>query len=60
VDGGRLLHARGRLVRAKNTTEILTKNITLYAIACIMYLACGYAIMYGGGWFLAGIEAADS
>jgi Amt family ammonium transporter len=45
------------LVRAKNTTEILTKNITLYAIACFMYLACGYAIMYDGGWFLAGIEA---
>jgi Amt family ammonium transporter len=45
------------LVRAKNTTEILTKNVTLYAIACIMYLACGYAIMYDGGWFLAGIEA---
>jgi Amt family ammonium transporter len=40
------------LVRAKNTTEILTKNVALYAIACFMYLACGYAIMYGGGWFL--------
>ena len=45
------------LVRSKNTTEILTKNITLYAIACFMYLACGYAIMYDGGWFLRGIEA---
>ncbi len=45
------------LVRAKNTTEILTKNIALYAIACFMYLACGYAIMYDGGWFLSGIEA---
>jgi Amt family ammonium transporter len=45
------------LVRAKNTTEILTKNVALYAIACFMYLACGYAIMYGGGWFLSGIEA---
>jgi Amt family ammonium transporter len=47
------------LVRAKNTTEILTKNITLYSIACFMYLACGYAIMYGGGYFLSGIEAFD-
>ncbi len=47
------------LVRAKNTTEILTKNVTLYSIACFMYLATGYAIMYGGGWFLAGIEAFD-
>ena len=45
------------LVRSKNTTEILTKNITLYSIACFMYLACGYAIMYGGGWFLNGIES---
>ncbi|MBA4503598.1 ammonium transporter [Marinobacterium marinum] len=34
------------LVRAKNTTEILTKNIALYAIACTLYLLCGYAIMY--------------
>jgi Amt family ammonium transporter len=45
------------LVRAKNTTEILTKNVALYAIACFMYLASGYAIMYGGGYFLNGIEA---
>jgi Amt family ammonium transporter len=36
------------LVRSKNTTEILTKNIALYAIACTMYLLCGYTIMYGG------------
>lgn len=34
------------LVRAKNTTEILTKNISLYAVACIMYLLVGYNIMY--------------
>jgi Amt family ammonium transporter len=34
------------LVRAKNTTEILTKNVALYAIACTMYLLCGYYIMY--------------
>ena len=43
------------LVRAKNTTEILTKNVALYAVACLMYLATGYAVMYDGGWFLAGI-----
>ncbi|MGB5649149.1 MAG: ammonium transporter [Sedimenticolaceae bacterium] len=43
------------LVRAKNTTEILTKNIALYAVSCIMYLICGYAIMYGGDFLLAGI-----
>jgi Amt family ammonium transporter len=37
------------LVRAKNTAEILTKNVGLYAIACIMYMVCGYGIMYGDG-----------
>jgi Amt family ammonium transporter len=40
------------LVRAKNTTEILTKNIALYAVACTMYMICGYSIMYGGGDFV--------
>uniref|UniRef100_A0A486XMR8 Ammonium transporter n=1 Tax=Rheinheimera sp. BAL341 TaxID=1708203 RepID=A0A486XMR8_9GAMM len=47
------------LVRAKNTTEILTKNVALYSIACIMYLVCGYAFMYGGEFFLSGINAVD-
>jgi Amt family ammonium transporter len=45
------------LVRGKNTTEILTKNVALYAIACTMYLVVGYNIMYNGGLFLRGIEA---
>lgn len=42
------------LVRAKNTAEILTKNIALFAIACIMYMLVGYAIMYpsGGNGFI--------
>ena len=55
------------LVRSKNTTEILTKNIALYAIACTMYLLCGYTIMYGGSeggilpdsWFGNGISDAS-
>ncbi|MDC9728138.1 MAG: ammonium transporter [Methyloprofundus sp.] len=34
------------LVRAKNTTEILTKNVALFAIACTMYMLCGYNLMY--------------
>ena len=34
------------MVRAKNTAEILTKNVSLYSIACIMYLLFGYYIMY--------------
>lgn len=57
------------LVRAKNTTEILTKNILLYAIACIMFLLVGYNIMYvdnaAGGWLpsfgsLIGTQADDA
>jgi Amt family ammonium transporter len=36
------------LVRSKNTTEILTKNVGLYSIACIMFMVCGFGIMYGG------------
>jgi Amt family ammonium transporter len=43
------------LVRAKNTTEILTKNVALFAIACTMYMVCGYEIMYDGGLFLSGV-----
>lgn len=48
------------LVRAKNTTEILTKNVALYSISCIMYMVCGYAIMYGGDIFLSGIAEVDA
>ena len=48
------------LVRSKNTTEILTKNVALYAISCTMYLICGYAIMYDGGMFLSGITEVDT
>jgi len=43
------------LVRSKNTTEILTKNIVLFAIACLAYLVVGYDVMYDGGIFLADI-----
>lgn len=57
------------LVRSKNTTEILTKNIALYAIACTTYLLVGYNIMYvdnaEGGFLpslgaLIGTEASDA
>jgi len=50
------------LVRTKSTTEILTKNIALYSIACVMYLLVGYELMYGGGFLLDGIanDGADS
>ncbi|MDO6619732.1 MULTISPECIES: ammonium transporter [unclassified Shewanella] len=57
------------LVRSKNTTEILTKNVCLYSIACVMFLLVGYNIMYvdntEGGWLpsfgsLIGSQAADA
>ena len=44
------------LVRSKNTAEILTKNIGLFAIACTMYMIYGYDLMYGGDAFLSGIS----
>ena len=44
------------LVRSKNTTAILTKNIGLFAISCTMYMVYGYDVMYGGGVMLEGIE----
>ena len=47
------------LVRTKNTTEILTKNIVLFAIACTMYMLVGYEIMYPdlSNFLLSGITA---
>ena len=48
------------LVRSKNTVEILTKNIALFATACTMYMICGYAIMYDGNLFLTGIAGSES
>ena len=43
------------LVRSKNTVEILTKNVALFAVASIMYMVCGYSIMYGGDVLLSTI-----
>ena len=48
------------LVRSKNTAEILTKNVALFAISCIMYMVCGYQIMYGGGYLLSGIAGGET
>lgn len=55
------------LVRSKNTTEILTKNLLLYALACIAYQLLGFDIMYQqnttAGWmptFGFGIEETAS
>jgi Amt family ammonium transporter len=46
------------LVRSKNTVEILTKNIGLFAIASTTYMIFGYELMYGGGVLLEGINGA--
>ncbi|GAB1266777.1 ammonium transporter [Aurantivibrio infirmus] len=48
------------LVRSKNTTEILTKNVALFAVASTMYMVCGYEFMYGGGYFLSGVDSVES
>lgn len=51
------------LVRSKNTTEILTKNVLLYAVASIMYMVIGYDVMYGGDdivLFLTGIAGGET
>jgi Amt family ammonium transporter len=43
------------LVRAKNTAEILTKNVALFAVASIMFMVMGYNIMYPGDAFAGGV-----
>ncbi len=43
------------LVRAKNTAEILTKNVGLYSIACIMYMLVGYKLMYPDSALIEGV-----
>ena len=43
------------LVQKKDVSEIVTKNLGLYSIACIMYLACGFVLMYPAGALLEGI-----
>ena len=43
------------MVRAKNASEIVTKNLGLYSIACIMYLTCGFYLMYSSGDYLGGL-----
>ncbi len=37
------------LTRTKNNATVLTKNVALFAISCIMYYFVGYQLMYGDG-----------
>jgi ammonium transporter, Amt family len=47
------------LVRSKNVTMQLTKNIGLFALAAILYYLIGYNLMYpGDGWSVDGILGA--
>jgi Amt family ammonium transporter len=43
------------LVQKKDVSEIVTKNLGLYSIACIMYLACGFILMYPGTSLIDGV-----
>ena len=43
------------LVQKKDVSEIVTKNLGLYSIACIMYLACGFILMYPGSSLIDGV-----
>nr|WP_246414005.1 ammonium transporter [Rubricella aquisinus] len=43
------------LVRSKNVTTQLTKNIALFSIAAIMYWAVGFNLMYPGDFLIPGI-----
>jgi Amt family ammonium transporter len=42
------------LTRSKNNATVLTKNIALFAISCIMYYFVGYNLMYGDGGAIMG------
>ena len=48
------------LTRSKNNATVLTKNIALFAISCIMYYFIGYQLMYGdGGSFMGSFSIMD-
>ncbi|PIB22897.1 ammonium transporter [Amylibacter kogurei] len=49
------------LVRSKNVTMQLTKNMGLFGLACIFYYLLGYNLMYpGDGWSVDGVIGAFS
>ncbi|MDG1067298.1 MAG: ammonium transporter [Sulfitobacter sp.] len=49
------------LVRGKNVTMQLTKNVALFSLGTIAYFAIGYNLMYpGDGWTINGILGAFS
>ena len=49
------------LVRSKNVTMQLTKNVALFSLAAIMYWLVGFNLMYpGDGWTIPGVLGAFS
>ncbi|WP_028957007.1 ammonium transporter [Sulfitobacter sp. 20_GPM-1509m] len=49
----------GGLVRSKNVTMQMTKNIALFSLAAIFYYLLGYNLMYpGDGWSIDGVLGA--
>ena len=48
------------LTRSKNNATVLTKNIALFSISCLMYYFIGYQLMYGeGGAFMGSLSIMD-
>ena len=44
------------MIQSKNASAIVTKNLGLYSIACIMDLMCGFILMYpGDATFIEGV-----
>ena len=43
------------MIQSKNASAIVTKNLGLYSIACIMYLMCGFILMYPSGTLIEGV-----
>lgn len=49
------------LVRSKNVTMQLTKNMALFGLACVFYYLIGFNLMYpGDAWSIAGVLGAFS
>lgn len=47
------------MVRSKNVSMQLLKNITMYSVACLAYYIIGYQLMYpGDGWMIDGVLGA--
>ncbi len=47
------------MVRTKNVSMQLLKNITMYSLACLAYYIIGYQLMYpGDGWMIDGVLGA--